>query len=152
MTYIHWLSLGIILIVLEFFVPGTYLIWFGFSACIVGLVLTFVALTLTKQLLLFSIISAVFAVFGLYIYRKIMQKIKPPKNAQNLNDMAAQYVGHKYKLVQEVVDGRSKVAVGDTVWIVECPDDLKKGDLVKIIDVRDGVVLVAEKAAGGKSK
>ena len=146
MTYIQWLSFGIILIVLEVFVPGTYLSWFGFSACVVGAVVFFTTLTLTKQLLLFSIISAVFAVFGLYVYRKIMQKIKPPKNAQNLNNMAAQYIGHNYKLVQEVVDGRSKVAVGDTVWIVECPDNLKKGDLVKITDVRDGVVLVAEKA------
>ncbi|MBP5399839.1 MAG: NfeD family protein [Alphaproteobacteria bacterium] len=146
MTYIQWLSLGIILIVLEFFVPGTYLIWFGFSACVVSSVVFFTTLTLTKQLLLFSVISAVFAVFGLYVYRKIMQRVKPPKNAQNLNDMAAQYVGRSFKLVQEVVDGRSKVAVGDTVWIVECPNNLKSGDLVKIIDVRDGVVLIAEKA------
>ena len=36
MTYIQWLSLGIVLIVLEFFVPGTYLMWFGFSACVVA--------------------------------------------------------------------------------------------------------------------
>lgn len=146
MTYIQWLSLGIILIVLEFFVPGTYLIWFGFSACVVGAVVFFTTLTLTKQLLMFSIISAIFAVLGLYIYRKIMLMVKPSKNAQNLNNMAAQYIGRSYKLVQDVVDGRAKVAVGDTVWIVECPDNLKSGDLVKIADVRDGVVLIAESA------
>lgn len=146
MTYIQWLSLGIALIVLEFFVPGTYLIWFGFSACVVGAAVFFATFTLTEQLLMFSVVSAIFAVCGLYVYRKIMQRIKAPKSAQNLNNLAAQYVGRNFKLVQEVVDGRSKVAVGDTVWIVECPDDLKVGELVKIIDVRDGVVLVAEKA------
>ena len=146
MTYIQWLSLGLILILLEFFVPGTYLIWFGFSACVIGVAVIYGTFTLTEQLVMFSIISAIFAVLGLYVYSKIMRMVKPPKDAPHLNDMAAQYVGRSFKLVQDVVDGRSKVAVGDTVWIVECPDGLKAGEIVKITAVRDGVVLIAGKA------
>ena len=146
MTYINWLSLGLFLVLLEFFVPGTYLIWFGFSACIMGVIVIFsTALTLTEQLVMFSIISAIFAVIGLYAYRKIMQLVKAPKNAENLNNPTAQYIGRSYKLVQDAVDGRSKVSIGDTVWIVECADGLKAGDIVKITGVRDGLVLIADK-------
>ena len=145
MTYIQWLSLGLILVLLEFFVPGTYLIWFGFSAGVVGVAVIFGTFTLTEQLVIFSVVSAIFAVLGLYVYRKVMLMVKPPKDAPHLNDMAAQYVGRSFKLVQDVVDGRAKVAVGDTVWITECPDGLKSGDVVKITGVRDGVVLIADK-------
>ncbi len=143
MSYIQWLSIGLTLILIEFFVPGTYLIWFGFSACLMSLIVMFYVLSLTEQVVIFSIISAIFAVIGLYAYRKVMHLVKVPREAEHLNDAAAQYIGRSFKLVQDVIDGRSKVAVGDTVWLVECPDGLKSGDIVKITGVKEGVILVA---------
>lgn len=49
-------------------------------------------------------------------------------------------------LAKDVIDGRSKALIGDSVWIVECEDGLKKGDKVKITGVENGVILKAEKA------
>nr|QIM10781.1 membrane protein [uncultured Alphaproteobacteria bacterium] len=143
MTYMQWMSIGLALVLLEFIVPGTYLVWFGFSAFVMAAVVSLEVLSLTEQVVIFSIVSAVFAVIGLYVYRKIIKKLKVPRDTVHLNDPAAQYTGRSFKLVQDAVDGRSKVAIGDTVWLVECKDGLKAGDIVKITGVRDGVVLIA---------
>ena len=43
MGYLSWFSIGLIFILAEMFVPGTYLIWFGFSAFVMG-VLIFMAM------------------------------------------------------------------------------------------------------------
>lgn len=49
-------------------------------------------------------------------------------------------------LAKDVIDGRSKALIGDSVWIVECEDDLKKGDKVKIPGLENGMIPKAEKA------
>ncbi len=59
--------------------------------------------------------------------------------------MAGQHIGKTYLLAEDAADGRSKAIVGDTVWIVECEDGLKKGDRVKITGVENGVILKAVK-------
>ena len=38
----------------------------------------------------------------------------------------------------------SKAKIGDSFWIIEIEASLKKGAKVKITDVKDGVILVAE--------
>lgn len=144
MTYMQWLSIGLLLVLLEFVVPGTYLIWFGFAAFVMSVIVTLYTLTVTNQVIIFSIISAIFAVIGLYTYRKLMRFVKTPRDNVNLNNPTAQYIGRKFKLIQDAVDGRSKVAIGDSEWLVECENGLKAGTFVKITDVRDGVVLIAD--------
>ncbi len=144
MSYLQWLSIGLVLVLLEFIVPGTYLVWFGFSAFVMAAVVSLIVLNLTEQVVVFSIISAVFAVVGLFVYRKVISKLNSLQKTPQLNDLSSRCVGHNFKLIQDTVDGRSKVAVGDGVWLVECQDGLKAGDMVKIISVKDGVVLVAE--------
>jgi len=38
-SYWHWWVLGAILLMLEIFVPGAFLLWLGFAAGLVGLLL-----------------------------------------------------------------------------------------------------------------
>lgn len=147
MTYVQWMSIGLALVLLEFVVPGTYLVWFGFSAFVTAAAVSLYVLSLTEQVVVFSLFSAVFAVIGLYVYRKIVKRMNVPTDAAHLNDTASQYIGRSFPLAQDAVDGRSKVTVGDTVWLVEGVGGLKKGDVVKIAGVRDGVVLLAASAA-----
>ena len=75
-----------------------------------------------------------------------MKRSKVSDRYKHLNDPAGQHIGKTYLLAEDVVDGRSKALIGDSVWIVECEDDLKKGDKVKITGVENGVILKAEKA------
>ena len=69
MSYIEWSALGILLILLELFAPGVYLIWFGFAGlAMAGLTFFNAELTLTVQLLSFSFISVVMGCIGFYVY------------------------------------------------------------------------------------
>ena len=150
MGYLGWFAIGVFLILAELFVPGTYLIWFGFSAFMMGIIVSFISLTVVETLVCFALISAVFAGFGWYAYAKILNKTKVPEKYKYLNDMAGAHIGNIYKLSEDVVDGRSKAKIGDSFWLVEIDEPLKKGAKIKIIDVKDGVILKAQKANENK--
>lgn len=143
--YLGWFSIGLIFVLFELFVPGTYLVWFGFSSFVVGILVHFFEFSATETLVLFAIISALFAGVGRYAYGKIINKSNVPEKYKYLNDMAGAHIGKVYNLSEDVVDGRSKAKVGDGFWLVEISENLKKGDKVKIIDVENGVILKAEK-------
>ena len=145
--YLGWFAIGVFLILAELFVPGTYLIWFGFSAFVMGIIVSLISLTAIETLVCFALISAVFAGIGWYAYAKILNKTPVPEKYKYLNDMAGAHIGKIYNLSEDVVDGRSKAKVGDSFWLVEIDEPLKKGAKVKIIDVKDGVILKAQKAS-----
>lgn len=145
MGYLSWFAIGLLFVLAEMFVPGTYLIWFGFAAFVMGILISVFTLTATETLVLFALISAAFSGLGWYAYAKVLNKTKVPEKYKYLNDMAGAYIGKVYNLSEDVVDGRSKAKVGDSFWLVEIDEPLKKGAKVKIKDVKDGVILIAEK-------
>jgi len=145
MGYLSWFSIGLLFVLAELFVPGTYLIWFGFSAFVMGILVSLMSLSATETIVCFALISAAFSGIGWYTYAKVLNKTKVPEKYKYLNDMAGAHIGKVYNLSEDVVDGRAKAKVGDSFWLVEIDAPLKKGDKVKIIDVKDGVILIAEK-------
>ena len=145
MTYLSWFAIGLLFVLAEMFVPGTYLIWFGFSSFIMGILVSLIELTPIETLVIFALISGVFAAIGWYAYAKVLNKTKVPEKYKYLNDMAGAHIGKVYNLSEDVIDGRAKAKIGDSFWLVEINEPLKKGSKVKIKDVKDGVILVAEK-------
>ena len=147
MSYIEWGVLGLLLVLLELFMPGIYLVWFGLAGVMVSVALHFAWIpdTITAQLILFSVCSCVFTGVGLWVYKKLAGKFEKTTSYKNLNDLAGTYVGEQATLVQDVVDGKTKVKVADTVWLAQCDDDLKKGDKVVITGVIKGLIFVVTK-------
>lgn len=143
--YLGWFSIGLILVLLELALPGVYMIWFGFSAFAMGILVHFFEFTATETGVLFALISALFVAIGWYVYAKLLKAAKVPEKYKYLNDMAGAHIGKVYNLSEDVVDGRAKAKVGDTFWLVSINENLKKGDKIKITDVENGVILVAEK-------
>ena len=148
MTYLGWFTFGLVLVLLELFLPGTYLIWFGLATFVMGVLVNFVLLSGIEILVYFALVSAVFAGIGWYVYTKIINKSKVPEKYKYLNDMAGAHIGKVYNLSEDVVDGRAKAKIGDTFWLIEVDGNLKKGDKVKITGVENGVILKAEKYKG----
>ena len=144
--YLSWFAIGVLFVLAEMFVPGTYLIWFGFSAFVMGILVSIFTFTATETLVWFALISAAFSGIGWYAYTKVLNKTKVVEKYKYLNDMAGAHIGKIYNLSEDVVDGRSKAKIGDSFWLVEIDEPLKKGAKVKIKDVKDGVILIAEKA------
>jgi len=145
MGYLSWFSIGLLFVLAELFVPGTYLVWFGFSAFVMGILVSLMTLSATETLVCFALISAAFSGIGWYAYAKVLNKTKVPEKYKYLNDMAGAHIGKVYNLSEDVVDGRAKAKVGDSFWLVEIDEPLKKGDKIKITNVKDGVILIAEK-------
>lgn len=143
MTYMEWFTLGLLLVLLELFVPGVFLIWFGLAAFASGVVAIYFEPTFIEQALIFCGFSAVFLLLGWLIYGKLTGR-NMPEEYRHLNDPAGAFVGKTFILIEDEADGRSKAKVGDTVWIIKCKDGAKKGDKVKITGVIDGVILKGE--------
>ena len=147
MSYIEWGILGLFLMLMELFVSGVYLLWFGLA----GIVMAIVAYTgllpdsVSVQVIVFSLLSCVFAGIGYVIYKRIETKFDATSAYKDLNDLASQYVGQTVTLTQDVVDGKSKVKAGDTVWLAYAEDGLKAGDKVVITGVEKGVIFIVSK-------
>ena len=140
----NWVVLGLVLSLLELVVPGVYLIWFGFAAFVMSIIVWFIPLVLTTQLIWFALISAVFALIGLYAYGYIFKKMQTPQAYSHLNDSAAQYVGMLVTVTEDTIDGQTKVKIGDTFWLATTDKPLKKGDTAKVVGVKDSLILVIE--------
>jgi len=54
----HWIVIGLILIGAEMLLPAFYLIWFGLGALLLGLILTVLPLSMTSQLLVWTVASS----------------------------------------------------------------------------------------------
>lgn len=139
-----WLLVGLVLSLLELVVPGTYLVWFGFAAFAMSILVLAVPLEITAQLFWFALFSTVFAVVGLFAYRYIFKRTQTPKKYQNLNDSAQQLVGRKVTVAEDIEDNQTKVKIGDTFWLAYSEKPFKKGDTAKVTGVKDSLILIIE--------
>ena len=139
-----WLLIGLLLSLLELVVPGTYLIWFGFAAFAMSILVLAVPLEITAQLFWFALFSTVFAVVGLYAYRYIFKRTNTPEQYRNLNDSAQQLVGRKVTIAEDIEDNQTKVKIGDSFWLAYTEKPFKKGDTAKVTGVKDSLILIIE--------
>ena len=51
MGYLTWFTIGLLFTVLEFVVPGVYLLWFGFASFTMGVLVNFITFTPIFQVL-----------------------------------------------------------------------------------------------------
>ena len=136
-----WLTFGLILMILELFVPGTFVIWFGFGAVATGLIMAFVPLSISGQLAVFAVCSAVSLCFGFFVYKRIFGANK--EVAQKNKTGAQKYIGQSFRVVEAIGDDVGKVAVGDTVWLAKANHPIAKGARAKVVAV-EGTILVVE--------
>ena len=140
----NWAIFGLILSILELFVPGVYLIWFGFAAFVVSLLVNLFGIAFTAQMIWFAILSVIFAVLGLYTYKYLLKKTQTPKEYSNLNNSAEQFVGNLVTVSEDIEDNMTKVKIGDTYWLATSTKPLKKGDQVKVVGVKENLILIVE--------
>ena len=137
----HWWILALALIIAETFLPGTFFLWMGVSALVLGVIAWLIpAMGWEMQLMLFAVLSLV-AIVGWRIY----QRKHPDETDQpSLNRRGEQYIGRVFTLETPIENGFGKVRVGDTLWRVK-GGDLAAGTKVRVT-AADGIVLVVEPA------
>ena len=135
----HWALLGVVLVILEIFMPGVYLLWLGIAAGIIALFYwLFPEMSWQLQVLGFGVLSILSVAVGYWwLNRHPLASDQPA-----LNRRAEQYVGRVFTLDEPIVNGRGKLRVDDTLWSIEGPE-CEAGSRVKVTGA-DGVVLVVE--------
>lgn len=136
-THYLWWILALVLIAFELVLPGYFMLWIGFAAALMGvLMLIAPGLSLLAQALAFALLS--FASCLLY-WRWVRPRLQRSDAGRLLNRRGAQLVGQRYVLVEPIVNGRGKAQVGDSLWLVS-GEDLPLGRTVEVIAV-DGSTL-----------
>jgi len=135
----HWWVLAVVLVILEAFVPGTFFLWMGVSATVVGLALLAVpGMGWEYQVFLF----AAFAVVSIALWLIRLKKHPTKSEISNLNRRADQCIGRTTIVEQPIVNGMGTINVDDTIWRVLGPD-CEAGTKVKIVGA-DGTDLKVE--------
>jgi len=140
MEFWHWLAIGAGLAALEIVAPGTFLLWLGAAAGIVGLVtLAWPGIGWEMQLVVF----AVFAVLSIAVSIKFLRNRPTETDQPHLNERGQQLVGRQLTLDSPIVNGTGRAKMGDSMWQVAGPDYMR-GTTVKVVSV-SGTVLQVEK-------
>lgn len=134
-----WAGLALLLIAAETVVPGAFLMWLGFAAGVMFLVVLVAPGTpLLVQAILFTVLSFLFV----YLYRRWFRDRDRRSDQPALNRRAAQLVGRVVPLTQAIVQGSGRVQIADAYWEVSGPD-LPAGASVRIVGA-DGMTLKVE--------
>lgn len=137
----HWGVVGLVLLILEVMVSGFFLIWLGVAALVVALLMIFVTMSWPVQLTIWAVLSMA----DLFAWR-MWRKSHPPKSADStLNRRGEQYIGRRFTLEEPIVNGVGKVKVDDSIWKVECDQDLAAGTAITVTTV-EGTVFKVEAA------
>ncbi len=136
----HWLVLAVLLTIIEVFAPGTYFVWMGVSAALVGLLLWFMpALGWELQVLGFALLSLTSVVLWRYVQKRHPLQTEQPL----LNRRGEQYVGRVFTLQEPIVNGHGKIRVDDSIWKVQ-GEDCDAGTRV-VVSSTNGVVLMVDR-------
>jgi len=137
-----WLGLGLMLMALETFIPGAFLIWFGIASLVMAAIVWFAPeLHVLFQAGLFGGL----ALAAIFIYKGWFKSREPAADQPLLNQRAAQLVGRVVVLETALVDGFGKIRLGDALWTVTGAD-LPVGTRV-VIEATDGINLSVRRAA-----
>lgn len=134
-----WIILGLLLLLMEILVPGTFFLWFGVSAILVGIADFAFALGWQEKLILFGVLSLISVV----VWRIMASRMQTlASDAPLLNERAKALVGREFTLQEPIVDGAGRVKVNDSYWRVQGPD-CDAGQKVKVVG-GEGVELIVE--------
>ncbi len=136
-----WLIIGAVLIVIELFMPGVLMLWFGIAALITAGITWFMPIEIETQLMVMAGLSVVSVIIGRIVYKKIGDTTDT--SSEPLNARTARYIGNVTHTEEAIVDGRGRVKIEDSSWLCECKTDLPAHAKVKIVGA-NGTVLIVE--------
>ncbi len=136
-----WAAIALLLMAAETLIPGAALLWMGFAAGAVFLVVLLApGMSLLAQVALFAVLS----VLSVLIYRQWFRDRDRESDRPLLNLRAQQLIGRVAPLDQAIVSGRGRIQLEDAYWVVS-GYDLPAGTRVRVVAV-EGMTLKVEVA------
>jgi len=128
MPYWYWAVFGAALAIIEVAVPAMVCIWLAAAAFgVAAISWRYPALSWEHQALIFAALAVASVALG----RTAFVRTKASASDGHLNRRAESYVGRMFTLDGAIVDGRGRLRVDDTVWLVAGPD-LPAGTRVRV--------------------
>ena len=139
LSFWDWLAFAAVLLILEVFGAGGYLLWIGMAAAGVGvLTYLFPELPWAWQFLVFAVLSVLTAV----VWWQRQRSAGKLSDVPGLNNRGSELIGRSFVLHEAIAGGRGKIRAGDSLWLVSGPD-LPAGHEVRVTG-QDGVILRVE--------
>jgi len=133
----NWFIAAVVLFLLEILAPGSFMMWLGLAALVVGGISLAVDWTWQAQFIVFAVLS----VAAIPAWRRLAPSMEKPVDRPFLNRRAEGYVGRVFTLDKPIVDGVGTIRIDDTVWRVSGPD-CPAGSRVKIARAEGADLLV----------
>jgi membrane protein implicated in regulation of membrane protease activity len=133
----NWFIVGGILLAIEVMAPGSFMLWLGLSALLVGVISLVIDWPWQAQFVAF----AFFAIVSIPIWHRVGRRMGKAGDQPFLNRRHEALVGRVFMLERPIVNGAGTIRVGDTVWRVTGPDQ-PAGNRVKITGSDGGTLMV----------
>jgi inner membrane protein len=138
----NWIVLGAVLLGLEIFAPGVYLLWIGIAALLTG-ALSFqigdaVWWGWPAQVIVFLVLSLASVIVGRFAFGSDKGESDQPL----LNQRERQLIGQISTLEEDLRDGHGRIRLGDTLWLATGPD-MAAGTRVRVVGA-EGTTLRVE--------
>jgi inner membrane protein len=138
MPFWYWAVFGAALGVIEIAVPAMVCIWLAAAALgVAAIAWRYPGLAWEHQALIFAALAIASVALG----RTAFARTRSSENNRRLNRRAESYIGRMFTLEGAIVDGRGRLKVDDTVWLVSGPD-LPAGARVRVISAESTVLQV----------
>lgn len=135
-----WFLIGLVLIVMEFVLPGLIIIFFGIGAWITAICCMLFDFGLNAQLAIFIFTS----LLALALLRKYLRKRFFRENETGEDTLIDEFIGKTVTVEQAITpDKIGKVMFKGTLWEAKSDHSLKKGQIVKITG-KESIVLIVE--------
>ena len=138
MPYWYWAVLGAVLGVIEVAVPAMVCIWLAAAALgVAAISWRYPGLAWEHQALIFAAVAIASVALG----RTAFAYTRASASDRHLNRRAESYIGRMFTLDGAIVDGRGRLRVDDSVWLVAGPD-LPAGTRVRVASAENTVLHV----------
>jgi membrane protein implicated in regulation of membrane protease activity len=128
MPFWYWAAFGAVVGVIEVAVPAMVCIWLAAAALgVAAIAWRYPGLAWENQALIFAALAVASVVLG----RTTFAHVGSPQSDRRLNRRAESYIGRMFTMEGAIVDGRGRLRVDDTVWLVAGPD-LPPGTRVRV--------------------
>ncbi|CAH0341771.1 NfeD family protein [Rhizobium sp. CECT 9324] len=138
-----WWVLGMILLTAELFLPGVFLVWIGLAAIFTGILSLLLwdmgFWSWQLQLLVFAA-AAIAATLG---GRRLFARKDAQSDEPLLNQRGASLVGRTAVLIEPIAEGRGRIRLDDTFWVVQGPN-LPAGARVVVVSSNGRDLTVGE--------
>ncbi len=129
---IIWFLIGLVLLIMEFVMPGLIIAFFGIGACIVAVVCLITDIGINAQLIIFMGSS----VLSLLCLRKWFKGMffGYVTSKQDMTHDLQEYVGERAMVKKKITPKvAGKVELHGTNWSAEADEEIAEGTMVEII-------------------